>query len=359
MKNRNELAALFQGTGCELGVAAGAYSKQILTNPKVAKLYAIDRWNDHHGIKEHKLAAERLAVAGAGRCVALRMTFAEARPLFEVNSLDFVYVDGYAHTGQEEGKTLEEWWPLIKPGGILAGHDYCPRWQPTMDAVDDFVKKEGLKLEVTAGEEAFPSWWVIKPEIPPWHIDIDAKVILVGNGPSVLVGEKGGVIDSFDEVVRFNRFCLQGFEKHVGTRTTIWSTFGHGYVPGDAGQEPKRILFVYGDRGGPAVRAEELVRIPRDYYNATKTRMLALSKRRGEQLAATGMSSGFLVAIYMLDVLRIQKLTLAGFDHFRKEISGQHHYYNPKSYSRPPELDGDAEALVLADYVSAGRVTYL
>ncbi len=49
------------------------------------------------------------------------------------------------------------------------------------------------------------------------------KVILVGNGSSVLDNEMGEYIDSeFDLVYRINRFKTKGFENHVGSRVDGW-----------------------------------------------------------------------------------------------------------------------------------------
>lgn len=193
MKTRRELAlTLFQGTGVELGVAWGEFSEEILrqqmliiplelekvseglyrwegTGPVILptaldcvnKLYSIDRWTEpHHGMDEYLRAINRLAGFGS-RSTVLRATFEEALGLFEDGSLDFVYVDGYAHTGQEGGQTLEDWWPKIKPGGVMAGHDYDPLFQPTIDAVDAFVARHGLELHLTE-EEKLRSWWVVK-----------------------------------------------------------------------------------------------------------------------------------------------------------------------------------------------------
>jgi hypothetical protein len=50
------------------------------------------------------------------------------------------------------------------------------------------------------------------------------RVILVGNGPSVLNKDNAELIDSYDVVVRFNWFHIKGFEKQVGTKTDIWFT---------------------------------------------------------------------------------------------------------------------------------------
>lgn len=50
------------------------------------------------------------------------------------------------------------------------------------------------------------------------------KVLLIGNGSSVMEYEAGPIIDSFDVVVRFNRFRIEGYESKVGTKTTDWVT---------------------------------------------------------------------------------------------------------------------------------------
>lgn len=49
------------------------------------------------------------------------------------------------------------------------------------------------------------------------------SVAVVGNGPQEIGKGKGKEIDSYDIVVRFNNFQLEGFEKDYGTKTNIWS----------------------------------------------------------------------------------------------------------------------------------------
>lgn len=168
IKTRAQLARLFTGQGVELGVAAGKFSAQILAAGQCERLWSIDRWNDHHDAKEYVRAARELVMQGRGRCIPLRMTFAEALPFFADGSLGFVYVDGYAHTGQDGGRTLEDWWPKLKPGGVFAGHDYHPRWQPTKDAVDAFAARHGLTLSFTqeAPPDGWPSWFTFKSQQP-------------------------------------------------------------------------------------------------------------------------------------------------------------------------------------------------
>lgn len=48
------------------------------------------------------------------------------------------------------------------------------------------------------------------------------KVIVVGNSSCLLKQENGKLIDSFDKIVRMNKFKIYGFEKFTGIRTHIY-----------------------------------------------------------------------------------------------------------------------------------------
>lgn len=144
----------------ELGVARGDFAVELMrANPR-ARYIGIDRYSDHHGDREYRSAKDRINSKGGK---LLRSTFYDALRMFTDDYNPLIYVDGYAHTGQEGGQTLRDWWPKVKPGGIFAGHDYHPTYQATIDAVDAFVAEHGLALNIIE-EKPFPSWWVRKPE---------------------------------------------------------------------------------------------------------------------------------------------------------------------------------------------------
>ena len=42
------------------------------------------------------------------------MTFDDAIDLFEDQFFDFIYIDGFAHTGEEGGETLIKWYRKLK-----------------------------------------------------------------------------------------------------------------------------------------------------------------------------------------------------------------------------------------------------
>ena len=155
--------------GIELGVALGYYSDVLLNSTKVTKLYSIDRWTDHHGIDEYLSAAKKLAVHGS-RSVVIRSSFDDIIHLFPDEYFDFIYIDAYAHTGQENGRILSDWYEKLKTGGIFAGHDYEPeKWSATYNAVNEFCESNALTVEVIpgfmtrkSGDDLWASWYARK-----------------------------------------------------------------------------------------------------------------------------------------------------------------------------------------------------
>lgn len=78
---------------------------------------------------------------------SVRMTSVEASKLYKNESLDFVFIDA-AHDTESVKEDIAHWLPKVKPGGILAGHDYS--WSgEVQEAVhvffnkNEFVESEG------------------------------------------------------------------------------------------------------------------------------------------------------------------------------------------------------------------------
>lgn len=169
--NRDELPAYLKHLGLtrlgiELGVASGRFSEHLLRNAPIRRLYSVDAWagDRKHDIRQCDAATRRLSKYGA-RSIVLRARFEEALSLFADRSLDFVYIDGYAHTGNDSGRTLVDWWTKVKPGGLFAGHDYdAKRWPKNVAAVDAFREEKTAEIAewFTTQEERDASWVVLK-----------------------------------------------------------------------------------------------------------------------------------------------------------------------------------------------------
>lgn len=54
----------------------------------------------------------------------------------------------------------------------------------------------------------------------------DFSTIVVGGSPNILNYEYGSEIDKFDKIIRLNSCVTKELEKHVGSKTNIWSTSG-------------------------------------------------------------------------------------------------------------------------------------
>jgi predicted O-methyltransferase YrrM len=57
-------------------------------------------------------------------------------PYFTDQSLDFVFID-LSHTYEDTLREIRTYLPKIKPGGIIAGHDYHPEWPGVIKAVNE------------------------------------------------------------------------------------------------------------------------------------------------------------------------------------------------------------------------------
>lgn len=159
---RSDIALMIPdgGTVIELGVAAGKFAVQMLEANPAIQYIGIDRWSDHHDEVEMRNAQEKLRRFDGS--ILIRDTFEAQVEFWQDESADMIYVDGYAHTGQEGGKTLDDWYPKVKRGGIFAGHDYDPNWPATIEAVDAFIAKHPeLTLNIIR-ESPYSSWWVRK-----------------------------------------------------------------------------------------------------------------------------------------------------------------------------------------------------
>ncbi|MFC4622258.1 class I SAM-dependent methyltransferase [Comamonas nitrativorans] len=171
-RQRSDIVKLLKpgAIGVELGVAEGKFSETLLKTGYFTHLYSIDMWagDRNHDTKEYKIALSRL-LSFREINTTLRMKFDEALELFPDAFFDFIYVDGYAHTGEEGGATFENWWPKLKPGGIMAGDDYSPKWPLVIKAVDTFIANYHLEMAVLDFQKSddrwsqYPSWVTVKP----------------------------------------------------------------------------------------------------------------------------------------------------------------------------------------------------
>ena len=123
--------------GAELGVQLGKFSQMILSNWPSCKSYMlVDVWdlsdnvnyNDAANVGKEKQGyiyrkmLENLSPYQS-QLVINRNFSHNASLSVPPNSLDFVYVDA-RHDYESVLEDMRDWWTKLRPGGILAGHDF-------------------------------------------------------------------------------------------------------------------------------------------------------------------------------------------------------------------------------------------
>jgi hypothetical protein len=146
--------------GAEVGVFEGIHARLLVKNNSVARLYCIDPYRIYEDLKldtnmpkAKARAIERLKFSGKVVWMFENSVEASFRIFHE---LDFVYIDA-AHNYKNAVADIDAWWPLVKPGGIIGGHDFHHTWPGVVRAVTEFSVKKGLDLCCET-----PDWWVVK-----------------------------------------------------------------------------------------------------------------------------------------------------------------------------------------------------
>lgn len=203
MKDRKEICDLLNalgltGKGVEIGSFVGRYARHILDNWE-GTLYLVDPWREPekgsdvegstNDVVKPKimLKATEVLKGVEDRAIMIRALSHQAVDLFEDNSLDFIYIDG-DHSYEGAKKDIQLWFPKVKKGGLIAGHDYLrslkdwfldPHFHPNgkdkyiysgggyvgvfgvNPAVDEFVEEHGYDLKTTT-ESFFSTWYFLK-----------------------------------------------------------------------------------------------------------------------------------------------------------------------------------------------------
>jgi hypothetical protein len=128
--NRNHLL----GAGAEVGVAAGEYAANIASLWAGQRLWLIDPWEKQDPALYREstndtapwslwLAQCKTMAAADNRIGLMQLCSIDAATRFSDGELDFVYIDG-AHHFSAVVNDLDVWWPKVKTGGIIGGHDF-------------------------------------------------------------------------------------------------------------------------------------------------------------------------------------------------------------------------------------------
>ena len=138
--------ATFVEIGCFLGRSTAYLGSRIALARKKITVYGVDPWlgwNGNRPCSTFAVFLENMVKAGLiDIVVPLRMTSEQAGRLFDDRSVDFCFIDG-DHEYEAVREDLRTWFPRIRDGGIIGGHDYINDAHPGVkQAVDEFFKDQ-------------------------------------------------------------------------------------------------------------------------------------------------------------------------------------------------------------------------
>ncbi len=143
---------------CEVGVFKGEFAKQILKRqPK--QLVLVDSWCHRSGVDKsqdganvsneefEKILQQVLKDFGSFSSVQIcHNPSLVVANCYDDWHFDFVYIDA-CHMYESVKADLKAWWPKVKPGGILAGHDYISnKHVGVKKAVDEFLFSDKMSF---------------------------------------------------------------------------------------------------------------------------------------------------------------------------------------------------------------------
>ena len=159
--------------GVEIGVAGGEHALSLFKSLNIRKIYLIDPYEHypeyfegklHYGVDQSELQpmeelAKELLSEYSDKIVWVKEKSSVGINLIE-EKVDFVYIDGN-HQYEYILEDIDSYYPIVKPLGVLGGHDYYNGFQREHDSVlnvvNSFVIEHNLQLRTE-----MPDWWIEK-----------------------------------------------------------------------------------------------------------------------------------------------------------------------------------------------------
>lgn len=147
------------GTGAEVGTRFGLFARRIAMHYP-GRVVCVDLWTDEEIFEVARTLLEDK------RFHLYRGDSPDVAEHFADEGLDWVYIDA-DHTYESVRADLAAWFPKLRPGGLMAGHDYVERhgWG-VKQAVDEFAAAYGHTVAATTQDlwqgQPFPTWYFTK-----------------------------------------------------------------------------------------------------------------------------------------------------------------------------------------------------
>ena len=157
--------------GAELGVCLGDFSAHLLEQIDPQQLWLVDVWqqidleyqdklmgNDGIQLKRYRSVIRRFGLDPRIRII--RDLSVAIQDLLPANYLDWIYIDG-DHSYRGCRADLDAAVTVVRPGGIIMGHDYDSSHPGVIQAVTEFIDQQGYHLVLLTHEKC-ASYMLVK-----------------------------------------------------------------------------------------------------------------------------------------------------------------------------------------------------
>jgi hypothetical protein len=162
---RYDLGKLFQqynilGVGAEIGVQNGFNAQRIFEHWK-GKIILVDRWDR---AEELKLCVQTNMFKYYKLLIGDSVEMADHVP---DSTLDWIYIDA-GHSYKEVKADFEAWYPKVRKGGIVSGHDYGENdCIGVKQFIDEYIKlNPDIEMNFTTDDffegREYQTWWFEK-----------------------------------------------------------------------------------------------------------------------------------------------------------------------------------------------------
>jgi hypothetical protein len=150
--------------GVEIGVLAGLHAETMLLALPIKKLYLVDPYEPYvekgslvsiETLKKAENRARERLSRFRFRTIFVKRNSSEIAKHIPDN-LDFVYIDGN-HEYEFVKADIETYYPKMKIGGVIGGHDFYGSYLSVVRAVMEFSKKKNIELHTDDTD-----WWFVK-----------------------------------------------------------------------------------------------------------------------------------------------------------------------------------------------------
>lgn len=151
----------------EIGVQCGNNARTLLSALDFEQLHLIDIWDlyqrtGHYGKGSVPINFDYyypgiIKEFGNKPNISIhKLASLDACKKFVDEYFDFVYLDA-CHSYEAVTQDIATWFPKVKVGCILGGHDYFKVFPGVIKAVDEFIQNSGHKLY-----QVHHDWWIVK-----------------------------------------------------------------------------------------------------------------------------------------------------------------------------------------------------